>query len=464
MTSRTLISLALQATLIGAPLAQSAVAADLLEVWQAAKGHDPEYRAAQSDQSAGGARRNLGDTLLRPSVNLVVSAGVISQNTAITGAQFSAASLGTINNANFNTSINSGTQTKYTLQANQPLYDRELSAQKGQLELSADVTDMGMVAADRALIMRVAQNYFEALKTQASINLLLEQQIAVANTYAEINRRQNLGDASKIDLQVTAGQVEAIKAKLLNAQLSHINNMLSLTELTGQAVQVNAMGEGFNTADISTGEVGEWVKKAKANNPQLKMLALQEQLKKAEIEKFKSGYSPKINLIAQIEKADANGSGDYGSASNSASNKMLAIQLNVPLTDGYRSARNDEAYHLAEKAKREYERAALEIEKQINSTWHALASGKARIESFTKIVTLNRDRLNTTERIHRQGSRTTLELLGAQSDYISSKLVLLEEQVNLIVNRMKLASLVGDISDQDLISANRFIQKKNTRP
>jgi outer membrane protein len=114
---------------------------------------------------------------------------------------------------------------------------------------------------------------------------------------------------------------------------------------------------------------------------------------------------------------------------------------------------------VSEKAKLEYEHASLEIEKQINSIWFALATGKDRIESLTRIVVLSKDRLDATEKSHRQGARTTLELLGAQSDYISSKLVLLEEQVNLIVNRIRLSSFAGDISEQDLILANRYITK-----
>ena len=228
----------LQATLISVLSGSNAVAADLMEVLQAAKGHDPEYLAARSDQSAGEARRSMGDTLLKPSVNLVASAGVIKQSSTISGAQFSTPAFGTFNNANFNTSINSGTQTRVAIQATQPLYDRELSAQKDQLQLSAGVTDMGVVAADQTLILRVAENYFEAVKTQAIIELLVEQQKAVSNTHSEISKRQHLGDASRIDLQLTAEQVEATKAKLLNAQLAYQNDLLMLTELTGQNIKV----------------------------------------------------------------------------------------------------------------------------------------------------------------------------------------------------------------------------------
>lgn len=451
--------LVLQAVLISILFSSNTFAADLLEVWQAAKGHDPEYLAAQSDKSAGEARRQLGDTLLRPSVNFVAGAGVVNENSTTTGAQVSMPGFGTFNGANFNTSTNYGARTKVGLQASQPLYDREITSQKGQLQLSADVTDMGMVSADKTLIMRVAENYFDTLKTQAIISLLIEQQNAVSNTYSEISKRQHLGDASKIDLQETAEQVEAIKAKLMNVQLAYDNNLLALSELTGQKFKINSLQDNFNSDNITTGNVTEWIEKAKQKNPQLKMLDLQVQVKRAEIEKYNSSLSPKVNLIAQIERDQVNGYGDYGSSSNTTSNSMVGVQLTVPLTDGYRSAKKDEAYHLAEKAKQEYEHASMEIEKQINSIWFALTIGKDRVASLNRIVSLSKDRLDATEKSHKQGSRTTLELLGAQSDYISSKLVLLEEQINLIVNRVRLASIAGDISEQDLILANRFITK-----
>lgn len=455
--NRKITTLAFAATLSSVSLGSNAFADDLLDVWQAAKVHDPAYLAAQSDQSAGEARRDLGTSMFRPSVNLVASAGAIRQNTSMTGAQFSQPTLGTYNNANFNTSINSGTHTKYALQGVQPLYDRELSAQKKQLNLSAQVADTGMVAADQALILRVAENYFETLKMRAVLDLLAEQEEAVSNTYEEISRRQHLGDASRIDLRATAEQVEAIKAKRLNTELAYRHDQLMLTELTGQEVKVNPLNERFDANDISIGQAGEWISKAKQNNQQLRMLALQEQVMRSEIDKYDSAFSPKLNLVAQVERQLAKGTGDYGDASNTASNGMIGVELSVPLIGGYRSAKKEESFHLAEKSKREYERASLEVERQVNSLWLALGTGKARIESFSKMVSLSRERLAATQRSHRQGGRTTLELLGAQSDYISSRMVLLEEQINLIVNRLKLASLAGEISEQDLTLANRFI-------
>ena len=449
---------ALQTGLIGVLLSTNSFAADLLEVWQAAKVYDREYRAAQSDQSAGDARRHLGDTLLTPRVNFVAGAGLVNENSKMSGAQFSAPNIGSFNNANFNTSINSGTRTRVAIQATQPLYDRELAAQKNQLHLSAEVSNMNMGAADQNLILRVTESYFEAVKAQARVDLLVEQQNAVSNTYSEISRRQQLGDASKIDLQETAEQVEAIKAKLLTAQLAYNESLYKLTQLTGQTSSISPLRDGgINSADMSIGSVDDWIGKAKANNPQLKVLALNEQVRSLEVDKYNSSLSPKVNLMAQVSRDRVNGSGDFGSASNTVSNGMIGVELSVPLTDGYRSSKKDEAFYLAEKAKLESEQASLEIERQIKSVWFATITGRDRVDSLTRMVNLSRDRLAATERSHRQGSRTTMELLGAQSDYISTKLVLLEEEVNLILSRVRLSSISGDVSEQDLVFANRFL-------
>ena len=92
-------------------------------------------------------------------------------------------------------------------------------------------------------------------------------------------------------------------------------------------------------------------------------------------------------------------------------------------------------------------------------SWFALNGGKGRIEALGRMVSLSREKLDATQRSHRQGSRTTLELLAAQSDYIAARLQRLEEQINLIQNRMRLAALAGDISEADLTLVNRFIAR-----
>ena len=119
------------ATLAGVLLAlslQSARATDLIEAWQAAQQHDPEFSAARAAHEAGQARRSQAHALWRPSVQFSGTAGGTNSDTAITGARFSAPGFGQSDNVAFGTSVDGGRTTRWALSARQPLLSGERRA------------------------------------------------------------------------------------------------------------------------------------------------------------------------------------------------------------------------------------------------------------------------------------------------------------------------------------------------
>ena len=121
--------------------ATSTKATSLIEVWQEAQNRDPEFIASRYEQMAGEKRRDQGTSLWLPSLNLTALTGSMSYNTSTTGAQFYAPSMGTINGATFNTSINNGFVNRYAVGATQSIYNLERLAQSRQLNYSADASD-----------------------------------------------------------------------------------------------------------------------------------------------------------------------------------------------------------------------------------------------------------------------------------------------------------------------------------
>ena len=103
-------------------------ALDLVGAWRAAQEHDLEYAAARAAHDAGVARRAQGTALWRPTVDLVGTAGRMSSSTATSGAQFSAPGFGQKQNVDFNTSINGGNSTSWTIAARQALLSGARSA------------------------------------------------------------------------------------------------------------------------------------------------------------------------------------------------------------------------------------------------------------------------------------------------------------------------------------------------
>ncbi|MDC8772961.1 TolC family protein [Roseateles albus] len=170
---------------VGLASATAAQAAELMDVWQSAQTSDREYAVARPSHAAAQTQREQAKSLWRPSVGLSASAGLATAAQSMQGAQFSAPGLGQQTGVDFNTSVKQGTVGNVALQASQPLYNPERSAQAQQLNLAADMADLELLAAQQGLGLRMAERYFDLALAQQQLRLVEQQQLAVAAAHEE---------------------------------------------------------------------------------------------------------------------------------------------------------------------------------------------------------------------------------------------------------------------------------------
>ncbi len=134
------------------------------------------------------------------------------------------------------------------------------------------------------------------------------------------------------------------------------------------------------------------------------------------------------------------------------------MQLNLPLyTGGWRSAREDESLRLAAKASAESEHQAQQVALQTRAAWLGLTVGASRVAALQEALAATRSRLEAT-RIGRQvGERTTLELLNAENDAAAAELALLHARVAVLLDRLRLAALVGKLDEAELQQLNAHL-------
>lgn len=438
----------------------SAQATTLMEVWREAQNRDPEFIASRYEQMAGEKRRDQGSSLWLPNVSVTALTGSMSYNTSTTGAQFYAPGMGTVNGANFNTSINNGFVNRYTVSASQSIYNRERLSQSRQLNLSADASNLGAQLAQQNLILLVAERYFDVLSAQEAVRLAKKQEEAINNTRQQIEKRFKLGDASQTDLQEAAERLDLVRVKMVDASNNLTVKKLALQDLFGNPVTVDKMKIALKTDRLSIASIDSYIGKLKSQNVQLQMLSVKEKAAREEAEKYGAIASPKLDAVAQSSKDSLTGSGNFGPASNVATNNYLVgLQLSIPLyTGGYRTAKQEESLLLVEKTKAEYTKSEQDFERTLRSIWHALNSTKDKLSALTAAQKTGEARLSSTRAGYANGSRTTMELLGAESGLIGTDYALYMEKVNYLLNRLRLAALTGEITEQDLTLANAYIQ------
>ncbi len=451
--------------LLLAAAAQGAGAIDLIDAWRAAQKNDLEYVAAQSARQAGQARREQGASMWRPTVQLSGTVGRANNETTTTGAQFSAPGLGTSNGVAFDTSINNGNLTRWAVEARQPLFSRERDARKRQLELAADVAELEWQSAQQGLMLRTAERYFDAALAAESLRVLRRQQAAVESAYKEVRDRFKLGDVAVTDTHEAAARAEAIKAEVLAAETQLQLKQAALADVTGlPPTELQALAPAGLAPVPDVPPLAQWLAEAKASNLDLRAQTAGTQVAQQEAAKYSAEASPTLDVVAHVGQDRLSGSGDFGPASNNLNNALIGLQLTVPLyTGGYRSARQEEALRLADKAATDADRTAQQVALQTRAAWLGLTVGASRSAALAESLKATRSRLDAT-RVGRQvGERTTLDLLSAENAAASAELALQQARASLLLDRLRLAALAGRLDEGQLQSVNANLEASTAR-
>ncbi len=439
--------------------ALSAGATDLLEVWRAASTHDPEVAIAQSARQAGQARRGQAVALWRPGVRLDAGVAAMSADSETSGANFSAPGMSASNGVAFNTSVNRGTSTNLTLSARQPLFGPERSAQSRQLEIAADAAEFEWQAAQQDLVLRTAQRYFDVLLATRKVELLAKQLSAVERALVEAKDRFALGDAPVTDTHEASARALGLKAQWLAAQSEQEISQTALSDTSGLVSPTLQPLAAAGVAE-SLAPLAHWQALALQNNPKLRLQQANVQAAHEEARKHSLAGAATVDLVAQTGQQRLHGNGDFGAASNNSRQQMIGVQLSVPLyTGGWRSARQDEALRLEDKALAEVERARQQISQQTQGAWLGLRSGSARSQALAEAATATRARLDATRLGHQVGDRTTLDLLNAENDMSSAELNWLQARVDVLLNTLRLHALAGQLDESRLMSVNAQLQR-----
>ena len=440
--------------------AVSAQATDLMQAWQAARQHDPQAAVADAARAAGETRRAQAASLWRPSVMLSAGAGRTSADSATRGAQFAAPGFGQSSGVSFDTSVNNGNSTRWSLSARQPLYSPERSAQRQQLEIGADAAGLQWQAAQQDLMLVTSQRYFDVVLAERKLALLRQQQAAVDHAFTEAKDRFELGDAPITDTHEASARARGLQAQVLAAQTELELAQTILLDATGLAPEaLRVMAPAGEVAPQGLPPLAQWLALAQQNNPLLRLQRSNAESARQEVRKHGALAAPTLDLVAQAGRERLSGSGDFGAASTTSRQQMIGLQLNVPLyTGGMRSARLDEALRLEDKARAEAEQAGQQTSQQTRAAWLGLQTGQARLTALAEAVIASQARLDATRLGRQVGDRTTLDLLNAENDAGAADLALLQARIEVLRNRLRLEALAGQLDESRLQTVNALLQ------
>ena len=247
-----------------------------------------------------------------------------------------------------------------------------------------------MAAAQQALMLRIAERYFDAALAAEALRVLRRQQDAVeralprrATASSSATRRSPTRTRRRRGPQAVRAEVLAAETdlQLKQAALADADRLVRQRRCSRWRLPDGAVPQDLPALAAMAGRVPRRATCSCACRRPAPRSARQEAAK------YSAVAAPSLDLVAQLAQDRLSGSGDFGSASNSLNNALIGVQLNVPLyTGGYRSARQDESLRLADKAVAEGERKAQQVALATRAAWLGLTVGASRVAALSEAL------------------------------------------------------------------------------
>ena len=186
---------------------------------------------------------------------------------------------------------------------------------------------------------------------------------------------------------------------------------------------------------------------AAGNNPNVVAAQYSERAAQANVTVTTGQLLPELNVQAQGFRSDTLG----GLTDSHQIGAQLTAVLTVPLySSGSVEAQVRQSKQFAGQRRIQIEEQRnLSVESAITS-WEGWVSSKAQIVSFTEQVEASRIALDGVRQENTVGSRTVLDVLDAEQEYLNAQVSLVRAQRDEIVARYQLYAAVGKLTARNL--------------
>ncbi|VAW49937.1 Type I secretion outer membrane protein, TolC family [hydrothermal vent metagenome] len=358
-----------------------------------------------------------------------------------------------------NNDISDSTRQDMSITLNQSIYKHEVWAGFEQVKHSLKTSDFQLKTAEQDLILRVAESYFNALLAQKNLQLFQSKERADLSQLERAQASAEVGLASRVDVLQAKSSYDLSRSERINAENSLDIQFEELMKLTGKPItQLKSFSMQVNLPEVP---LDLYVLEQRAESQSLTVKQTKSQLDTAELEVDlqKGGHWPAINFQAKLSDTSYIDTTD-GFFFRDSQQTSVGISVTLPLYSGGGTSSKVSAarYQLnatQEQLRNSREEARLQARIQVRN----LESGRSLISALQEAVKSNDAFLEAAEEGYHVGLMSLLDVLSARANQTAARKNLIEAMHNQVLNRLRLESILGDLTMDDLVAFDRLLQE-----
>jgi outer membrane protein TolC len=334
------------------------------------------------------------------------------------------------------------------LQANQVIYNSDVLQAAKAAKYSRQYYQQNTVSSQINVVSDVSKAFFDVLLSQKQLDILNEDIVRLQRSLKDAYNRYQAGVADKTDYkQATISLNNSIAtrkqtAEAINSKLAYLKQIMGIS-------RIHNLQLAYDSTNYEQEAYIDTNQKLDVNNRiEYRLLQTQKNLLNVNVNYYKWGFLPSLSAV---------GSYNWYYLSNSFSNlydksfpnAYAGLTLNLPIFQGTKRLQN------LSKAKLQVNRNDLDItnsENTINTEYvQALAGYKSNYTSWVIIkqnVDLAKDVYKVISLQYREGIKTYLDVIVAQSDLRTAELNYYNALFQLLSSKIDLEKSLGILAVQ----------------
>lgn len=308
-----------------------------------------------------------------------------------------------------------------------------------------------LAGVEQDILQRVATAYFDVVRDMANYESNVNNVEVLIRQKAEAELRFEVGEVTRTDVAQADARLAQSRAQLASAQAQLAVSRAVYAELVG-----NAPGTLDQTPPLPVlpETLDSAIALAMNYSPVVIAAREQEYAAKKEVSIAKGAFLPSISAMAEYQYADQPSSFVLQDESFT-----YGVRASVPIfLGGLNLSRVREARALHDSAIESIAEAERSAERATTSAYQQLIAARQTIESAKSQVEANELALRGVRREAQLGTRTTLDVLDAEQEFLNSKVSLSNAERNERVAAFALLAAAGVLNPDALgIDASRLI-------
>jgi len=432
------------ATLLLVLISSTAVMAeDLLDVFAMSLKTDPQLLAESSSRQAVAELESQAKALFLPQVGLSANAGRVWQDTS--------------SSQNFVSGKRQSDEHGYSLSITQPLYRRQNFVQREQADIAIESAQASYQIVEQALIVRVAERYFDALGRDDDVTFAIAEREAITQQLEQTQQRFDVGLATITDVVESQAAYDLANASVISAENELANSRERLRETSGSYSQsLSQLKPESPLVSPEPENIDEWSNVALSQNPSLLVAKSAVDNAGQNIELQKTGHYPTLDIVGQ-KSYNSQSDSSFGGSSKT-DQESIGLQFNLPIySGGSVQSKTRESEHRLNQAMQNEEQQRRSVVRQSRESYNGVISGISRVKALKQAVASNEKALESTEAGYEVGTRTTVDVLNVRRDLFRARRDYASSRYDYILSSLRLKQAAGTISVDDLNKINQWL-------